>query len=778
MGRLVGRSIFVVFLTLFFLVVAGGTGPVFAQIGSCIMIDDGTGTATLPPIGCTYISTQEVYQIIDGLPPGDTIELTPIHQDFVCRELSCGLPGGGLGGEVEDFDSILVLRVQGTGSLSDFTSLIVIPLASQTHTGPRTPGDPVQDFPMDLFNQAGSLPPGDPDFAQLQLVAGTSFGLPSPGNTTLTDLGDGSFHVDSFFDVTYQISFQGAPGSILDGLAGTTVGTIRLESVGQRHPCLVPDDGTGTAELPPPDCEYTSPGAVHLIIDGLPPGTEIELSPRYRGFFCPSGVCGVPGGNLGGEVESYSSELVWQAEGTGSLAGFRRTLRLPISMQTHSGPRIPGEPIQSFPTDVFSLLGVLPPGDPDFASLEITSGTGNGLPSPGHTSLTNQGDGTFLVDSFFDITYQIDFVGAPGGALDGLSGSTVGQTTVQALEDRTDTVEPNDGTGMVTLPPETGAFDNPEDLFMIIDGLPPGTTIEIDTRHWLFFCDTVPCGQPGGTLGGDIESFQSTLALELNGTGSLTGFTRTIQVPVQVETHSGPNLPPLNLLHGKGVPTAASQIFDADLHFLQGSIVGDPDFDQLLITAGTGNALPSPGHTTVTDLGDGTFMVDSFFDITYQIDFVGAPGGALDGLSGSTQGTARVSVRDEPAAPAHNVTIALEQNIGPTDFLFSGDLGPFTLNSNGSPDPPRWLAFYNLSPGIHSVIETLPVDWLLVNIHCDDPDGGTAIDLVAGQALIDLDLGESIICTYKNSLISDFVFADGFETGNVTAWSSAVGEVP
>jgi hypothetical protein len=34
--------------------------------------------------------------------------------------------------------------------------------------------------------------------------------------------------------------------------------------------------------------------------------------------------------------------------------------------------------------------------------------------------------------------------------------------------------------------------------------------------------------------------------------------------------------------------------------------------------------------------------VDSFFDITYRIDFVGAPGGQLAGMSGSTTGTIRM----------------------------------------------------------------------------------------------------------------------------------------
>jgi hypothetical protein len=79
---------------------------------------------------------------------------------------------------------------------------------------------------------------------------------------------------------------------------------------------------------------------------------------------------------------------------------------------------------------MFYLQGQLPPGDPDFDLLRITGGTGFGMPSPGHTTLTSTSTG-WAVDSFFDITYRIDFVGGPGGVLAGLSGSTTGTIRIQ-----------------------------------------------------------------------------------------------------------------------------------------------------------------------------------------------------------------------------------------------------------------------------------------------------------------------------------------------------------
>ena len=152
---------------------------------------------------------------------------------------------------------------------------------------------------------------------------------------------------------------------------------------------------------------------------------------------------------------------------------------------------------------------------------------------------------------------------------------------------------------------------------------------------------------------------------------------------------------------GRAIQGDAVQDFDNDMFLLQGELFGDPDFDLLRITGGTGNGMPSPGHTTLTRLGPpgSSFNVDSFFDVEYRIEFQGAPGSILEGFGTplATSDTIRMSA-GEPATGSDTAVVGQDhwRTIQPTELVFGGDTG-----GTGPATPPIPADFFG--PGIVAV---------------------------------------------------------------------------
>jgi hypothetical protein len=213
-----------------------------AAAAPCVVPDNGADTVDLPPAGCEYRgdTASDLYVIVDGLPLGTTIEMDPIHKNWICGNPIgtcsvpvvpgvCEAPGGSLGGTVACATAEVELDVSGTGTLSTFARTLTIQLDWEEHHGPRNPGDPVQPFSARVFRMDGQIF-GDPDFCVIRLLAGDQFGLPSTGSTVLTQLPASDWNVDSFFDVAYQVEFQGCPGSVLEGFGGVTTGSLRIRT--------------------------------------------------------------------------------------------------------------------------------------------------------------------------------------------------------------------------------------------------------------------------------------------------------------------------------------------------------------------------------------------------------------------------------------------------------------------------------------------------------------------------------------------------------------------
>jgi Divergent InlB B-repeat domain len=142
------------------------------------------------------------------------------------------------------------------------------------------------------------------------------------------------------------------------------------------------------------------------------------------------------------------------------------------------------------------------------------------------------------------------------------------------------------------------------------------------------------------------------------------------------------------------------------------------------------------------------------------------PGSAFAGWSGGCAGTGDCAVKvDTPKSvtatflPLDSVTIVKDSRPDdPQDFdfdhTFFSSLG-FTLDDDNDPTLPNSATFANLPSNNYMVEEENPTNpmWVLTDIDCSDPDGGTTVNLLTRRATIDLDEDEVIVCTFTNTKV-------------------------
>jgi len=149
-----------------------------------------------------------------------------------------------------------------------------------------------------------------------------------------------------------------------------------------------------------------------------------------------------PGGSLEGDIHIFAAKLIWEAIGAGDFEGFGRQIAIPLSGEIHTSARALDDPVQNFTTNIFRLHGRLE-GDPDFEELEFQAGSAFDLSSTGFTNLTQLGDGSYLIDSILDLSYQLAYNSNSESLLAGLDGVTEGSGQFVAPETRvfTDVVD-------------------------------------------------------------------------------------------------------------------------------------------------------------------------------------------------------------------------------------------------------------------------------------------------------------------------------------------------
>ncbi|MBK8464451.1 MAG: carboxypeptidase regulatory-like domain-containing protein [Chloracidobacterium sp.] len=406
---------------------------------SCTAPDNGPATLALPA-ECRLLGGPIV--ALNGLPPGNPIRMSASLDSLTDVSTT---PGGPLGGEQVSASAQLKIRYKGwDGTIKGR----VLPAPVEFAHGPRQTTSLEQSFDSQITRLDAQLPAGDPDFDLLRITAGSSFGLPSPGHTTLIRESPTlpRWSVDSFFDVFYTVEFVGRAGGPLSGMSGSTTGTIRMSAVSgprQSTSCSVADNGTGSVDLP---AQCPSSGWPLSMSTSVAPDSTIVSDWTISDWVVSSRV---PGGSLGGDRTYSACKFLLDLDGISSLSSYMRSLTIPNGeCVMDTAPRSSGQPVQSFDTDMFRVYGQIT-GDPDFDLLRVSCGSSFGLPSPGHTTLrANPSTSSWDVSSVSTMSCMVEFDGRPGGRLHGMSGSTTGTIRMQqGLPDNALTVTKGGGGG-------------------------------------------------------------------------------------------------------------------------------------------------------------------------------------------------------------------------------------------------------------------------------------------------------------------------------------------
>lgn len=201
------------------------------MLGGAAVASITTTDPSLPPLDGVYISASDVHTTYNIPGVIEVLLERPEHAAIVVRE-RLGLLGTNT--EQETFDSTL----NGNGVVTVLNSTIVgvpegVYPVSFNSSGPVT-----TNVHNKIGNTTGTF---DTEMISMMLTGASPLGpfmiresptLASLGSTSITDLGGGSYHIDSFFDVFTELSIDG--------------GASWIPSAGPTHVTLVPEPGSVT----------------------------------------------------------------------------------------------------------------------------------------------------------------------------------------------------------------------------------------------------------------------------------------------------------------------------------------------------------------------------------------------------------------------------------------------------------------------------------------------------------------------------------------------------
>lgn len=187
----------------------------------------------------------------------------------------------------------------------------------------------------------------------------------------------------------------------------------------------------------------------------------------------------------------------------------------------------------------------------------------------------------------------------------------------------------------------------------------------------------------------------------------------------------------------------------------------------------------SPSTSPVEESGQTVAMTASSSDPSIIPNPVFSGSGATRMLTytpeANENGTVTITVTADDGQEANNTfsrtfSITVNPDIAPTgsitivkianpegeqefDFVPSFD-DEFVLTDDGESDD-YLMTFENVSTGEHTVTETVPEDWSITSIVCDDSD--STVDVQTGIATIQVAENEHVTCTFTNTKISTII---------------------
>lgn len=163
---------------------------------------------------------------------------------------------------------------------------------------------------------------------------------------------------------------------------------------------------------------------------------------------------------------------------------------------------------------------------------------------------------------------------------------------------------------------------------------------------------------------------------------------------------------------------------------------------------------------------------------------------ALEAIDGGSVGQRDNQMQSATVVANGSITIvkdAVPNNAQDFAFTTTGTgLSNFSLDDDADGTLPNTRTFTGLASGTYTVDEGSVAGWSLTNLVCVDPTTNSSVNVGTGVATINLAAGESVTCTYTNTLqtghiivvkdavpndAQDFSFTNNFANGNPSPFS-------